>query len=299
MRSRRAEIEVALGEARANCERFDLLKEQLKALLGAARASLDGVVEDELVTAARARVENARAIESFLEPRLGKAFARWWDDQTAALKKLLEEAEAEIEARVRSAGGRKIRAVLGLDEQPAERPGSTSPRKVSSILKRAQKVLKEHHEQKIGMKLGKVREELKRLDAAKCFGDYAKEAGRRKAFRTLQEAERARKIVKVHKVISTLGPVVLELGILISDEVRTRKLEEHRAKKREALREALRKIAAEIADEAWQEWNSGAEEFKRWLDMHGKTARSTAETLGEEARLLDRSLQRIAEAQTD
>ena len=143
------------------------------------------------------------------------------------------------------------------------------------------------------MKLGKAREELKRLGEAKSFADYSREAGRRKSFRTLEEAGTARRVVGVHSLMSTLGPVVIELGGLLWDEAKNNRLEKQRAERRAKLREDIRTMAVEIAAEAWKEWSITAEQFRGWLGLHGSSARASEEALDAEVRLLSTNLDRL------
>lgn len=107
--SRGTDVKFARDVAKENRERFALLKQQLDALMSSARASLNGAVEEELVTATRSRLDSLDAIDAFLVPRMNRAIGRWWDDQTALLQKLIGEADAQVETRTRSTGAAKAR----------------------------------------------------------------------------------------------------------------------------------------------------------------------------------------------
>lgn len=275
--TRGADVKLARDVAKDNRERFSLLQQQLEALLGAARASLDGTVEDELISAARSRVENFDAVDEYLAPRMNKAVGRWWDDQTASLQKLIEEAEAQVETRARSTGADKARRTLDADNMKGSKEKGASPpkdMKLASIFSKAQIVLKNHHEQQLGMKLSKAREELKKLDQAKTFTEYSSAAGRTKPFKTLADAEKAKKIVGLHVAVS-FAPMLIELGGLIWDEVQRHTQEKERAARRDELREALRNEAVNIANAAWKEWRLTSDEFLQWIRLHADAAKTS------------------------
>ena len=296
MNRRKDDIGPALDEAKSNHERFKLLEDQLDALLGAARSALDGAVEQELLSVARSRIETVEAVESFVTPRLHNSISLWWNDQTVALQKLLDEAETEIKTRDKSAGGLHSRKVLGAEEPDAQgaKGERTIPKKeLESLFTKAQQALRDHHESKLGMKLQKAREELQKLEEAKSFSSYAKAAGGRKSFRTLAEAERAKRIVGVHAIIGTLGPTVIELGALLLEEAQKHKEERERVKRRTILRDSIRRVASDIALAAWKEWVETADEMRTWLDLHSQSAKSSTEALSSESDLLKRSLQTL------
>jgi hypothetical protein len=229
-------------------------------------------------------------------PRLHNSISLWWNDQTVALQKLLDEAETEIKTRDKSAGGLHSRKVLGAEEPDAQgaKGERTIPKKeLESLFTKAQQALRDHHESKLGMKLQKAREELQKLEEAKSFSSYAKAAGGRKSFRTLAEAERAKRIVGVHAIIGTLGPTVIELGALLLEEAQKHKEERERVKRRTILRDSIRRVASDIALAAWKEWVETADEMRTWLDLHSQSAKSSTEALSSESDLLKRSLQTL------
>jgi hypothetical protein len=297
--SRGTDVKFARDVAKDNRERFALLKQQLNALMSAARASLNGAVEEELVTAARSRVESSDAIDAFLVPRMNKAIGRWWDDQTALLQNLIDEAEAQVETRTHSTGAAKARRVLNADGENGNRQKRTSPlrdKKLASIFNKAEAILKDHHEQQLGMKLSKARAELKKLQQAKSFTEYVKAAGRRKSFKTLEEAKKAKGIVGFHVIADTVAPAVLELGALIWDELQRRSVEKERATRRAALREALRMEAIKIADGAWKEWRVSSDEFLAWIKLHADAAATTEEALAEELVMIEAATAKLRKA---
>lgn len=279
-------VKLACDVAKENRERFSLLQQQLEALLGAARASLDGVLEDVLVTAARSRIENSDAVNEFLEPRMNKAVGRWWDDQMTLLQKLIGEADSQIETRTRSTGTSKARRTLDADDMKGGNETSLSKDRLVSIFNKAKTLLKDHHEHKLGMKLSKVREELRKLDQAKNFSEYAKAAGRRKSFKTLAEAEKAKMIVGFHVTASAV-PAVIELGALIWEESQRRKNEEENIARRAVIRETLRNEAVKIADDTWKEWRLTSDEFLQWIKLHAGVAKTTEEAWEAEIRMIE------------
>lgn len=297
--SRGDDVILARDVATENRERFSLLEQQLDGLMKSARASLDGAVEEELVTAARSRVESLNAVDEFLIPRMDKAIGRWWDDQTAALQKLIGESEAEVEIRARSPGAGKARRILDDDDKKESKGKSgftAKDKNLGSIFKKAQGLLKDHHEQQLGMKLAKAREELKKVEQAKTFTEYVKGAGRGKSFKTLADAEKAKKIVGFHVVSGSIAPVVIELGGLIWEEMQRRSLEKERAARRAALREALRGEAIKIANGAWAEWRVTSDEFLKWIHMHANLAKTTEDALEGEIGMIATATARLGDA---
>lgn len=293
--ARGIDVKLARDVAKENRERFSLLQQQLEALLGAARASLDGVLEDVLVTAARSRIESSDAVNEFLEPRMNKAVGRWWDDQMASLQKLIGEAEAQVETRTRSTGTSKARRTLDADDIRGGNETSLSKDRLTSIFNKAKALLKDYHEHKLGMKLSKAREELRKLDQAKNFNEYAKAAGRRESFKTLAEAEKAKMIVGFH-VTASVAPAVIELGALIWEESQRRKNEQENVKRRDAIRETLRKEAVKIADATWKEWRLTADDFMQWIQLHGGVAKSTEDAFVAEIHIIETTISKLGMA---
>jgi 50S ribosome-binding GTPase len=294
--SRRTDVKLACDLATEDRERFSLFVQQLDALMSSARALLEGAVEEELLTAARSRVEKAEVFEQFFLPRMHKALGRWWDEQTASLQKLIGEAEAQIDARARSMGAAKARVVFGINDTQVTKEGFPfKEKKLGTILNKAQALLNDHHEKKLGMTLSKAREELKKLDKAKDFAEYAKETGRRVSFKTLEEAKKARMIVGIYAFASA-APLVIELGGLLWDELQRRKLEKERAERRTALRETLRSEASKIADETWNEWRQTSDQYLDWIRLHANAAKTREETLREELWLIEATTAKLGSA---
>ena len=289
LRRRVEDVQLALKETKSNQERFALLNQQLDALLKQARSALDAVIEDELLTAARARLDDESAISDFVQPRLEKAVARWWDDQTAGLENLITIADAEVAARSTSRGEETARRVFGKGDEDEQPRRQATKKVVVSLVEKARIAIRDHHEQSLGMKLEKAREELRKLDDAKTFGDYLAGAGRRKSFRTLAEAERARKVVTFHTVVGTAGPLVMELGMLLWDEKQRQDLERQRVERRQKVRDMIRNVARDIGQKAWQAWELQANEFMAWLSQNGKAADAMAEPLQEELQTIGAS----------
>jgi hypothetical protein len=289
-----ADVDLGLQETKANEERFTLLRQQLDALLKQARSALDAAIQDELLTAARARLDDERAIATFVEPRLEKAVALWRDDQNAELDTLIVSADAEVHARSESRGESKARRLF--EEYAEDRERQTRPGKkvVNSLAEKAQRALRNHHERKLGMKLDKAREELRKLDDAKTFEAYLAQAKRRKAFVSPSEAERARRIVAFHAIVSNAGPLVMELGTLLWEEKQRHDLEKKRKERRQKLRDMIRQLAGKIGDDAWQDWEVRANEFKTWLSQNESAAHAMSEPLEEELRMLNASNEEFA-----
>jgi hypothetical protein len=294
-----ADVTLGLQETKANEERFTLLRQQLDAILKQARSALDAAIEDELLTAARARLDDERAISTFVEPRLEKAVARWRDDQNAELDTLIASADAEVQARSESRGESKARRLF--EEYAEDRERQTRPGKkiVNSLAEKAQRALRNHHERELGMKLDKAREELRKLDEAKTFEAYLAQAKRRKAFRSPAEIERARRIVTFHTVVTTAGPLVMELGTLLWEEKQRHDLEKKRKERRQKLRDMIRQVASEIGDNAWQDWEGRANEFKTWLSQNESAAHAMSEPLEDELRMLNASKEEFARLLTE
>jgi hypothetical protein len=288
------DVELGLQETTANEERFALIQQQLGGLLKQARAALDAMIEEELHTAAHARLDDQSAISTFVEPRLKNAAARWWEDQSADLDALIESTDAEVQARAESLGEKKARRLF--EESAGEHGSQYLPNKkiVLSLAEKAQVALRKHHEGLLGMKLEKAREELRKIDETKTFGAYLENAKRRKAFRSLGEVERARKIVAFHTVVGTVGPAILELGSLFWEEKQRTNLEKKRAERRQQLRDMIRQVAGEIGKSTWDDWEVPANEFKNWLLQRESAAKAMSETLDEELRNLTRSRDEFA-----
>lgn len=288
------DVDLGLQETKANEERFALLRQQLDALLRHARSALDAVIEDELNTAAHARLDDQRAIASFVEPRLEKAVARWCEDQSAELETLIANAEAEVQARKESRGEKKTRRLFEEDTEDSEYQTRPGKKMVNSLAEKAQRALRAHHEHSMGMNLSKAREELKKLDEAKTFGAYLAEAKRRKAFSSIKDADSARKIVAFHTIVGTAGPLVMELGTLLWEEKQRDDREKLRVERRHKLRDMIRQVASEIGNNAWQDWEVRANEFSAWLSQRESAAHAMSKPLDEELRILNASKEDFA-----
>jgi hypothetical protein len=290
------DVEFGLKETKANEERFALLREQLDALLKQARSALDAVIEEELHAAASAHLGDKGAIADYVIPRLEKAVKQWRDNCSAELDKLIASADAEVEARSESPGATKVHDLFEEDAEEPERQTLPGMKKiVNSLAEKAQSGLRKYHEKLMGMKLDKAREELRKFDEAKTFEAYSAAAkGAKKPFGSLEKIKQARPIVTFHMIADVAGPFVLELGTLIGGEIGQIRLEKKRLERRQKLRDKIRQVAGKVGNNAWQDWEVRANEFKAWLSQSQGAAHTMSEPLDEELGMLNASKEDFA-----
>lgn len=247
-------------------EGIALQREQLAALLKAARAALDAAVEETLLTATRAQV-SVETINDFLVPRLDQAIALWWNEQNAILKRQISEMDSRLADRNQAASSSGAQRMPNRNQKVA-RESEHRPqygRQLDSLYQKTKGLLQEHHENQLGMSFSKAREQLGKLETAGTFEEYQRTVGKSTKFKTPESADKAKEVLKTHAWLNMV-PAVIELGGLVVNVVQAQKQAAEEKRRREELRDLLHKQAKLIADGAWKSWSEPASEFQQWLD---------------------------------
>lgn len=277
---RRGEVDAALSECRNGRERLALLHSQHDALLKAARADLDGVVNEQLRSSTMAGLASAAEVAQVLEPRMTKAFETWEARHVAALAKLAREADVELKARASRPGARHLHGVfkeaVSDKEGPAQKQKGPPIGKLGGALKDA---LRAWHEAKLGMTLRVARNELEKLANHPTFEAYRESAKGKSAFKTADNAAQAQKVVGLHQALEILGPVVIELGSLLLEEKAKQDAVKARAARREQLQSQLKDVATGIADDFWKGLEARGAELTTWLEAQDGPLASTLKVL--------------------
>lgn len=275
-------------------EGIALQREQLAALLKAARAALDAAVEETLLTATRAQV-SVETINDFLVPRLDQAIALWWNEQNAILKRQISEMDSRLADRNQAANSSGAQRMPNRNQKVA-RESEHRPqygRELESLFQKTKGLLQEHHENQLGMSFSKVQEQLGKLETAGSFEEYQRTVGKSAKFKTPESAEKAKEVLKTHAWLNFV-PALIELGALAMNVVQAQKQASEEKRRREELRDLLHKQAKRIADGAWKSWSAPASEFQQWLDSLEKEV--AAEEDGNKASIgkLEASLDRLS-----
>jgi len=256
---------LAVQETQTSISRdtIGLREQQLAALLQAARATLDGVIEEELLAAIKAQPPKD-AVHDFLAPRMETAIRQWWNEQNAVLNKQMSELNNPVPALSAGPAPKELRGPKEASRQAGG--GRNHGVRVDSIFKKMKDLLQDHQEGQIGMSLSKAKEELGKFDGVSSLEEYLKLAGKSGKFKTEEAAEAARDALRLQGWISFV-PVVVELGGLIMDVVDNEQRKVELRKRREELRDQVRKQATAIAQTAWEKWQRPAHEFQQLLQQ--------------------------------
>lgn len=256
---------LAVQETQTSISRdtIGLREQQLAALLQAARATLDGVIEEELLAAIKAQPPKD-VVHDFLAPRMETAIRQWWNEQNAVLNKQMSELNNPVPALSAGPAPKEPRGPKEASRQAGG--GRNHGVRVDSIFKKMKDLLQDHQEGQIGMSLSKAKEELGKFDGVSSLEEYLKLAGKSGKFKTEEAAEAARDALRLQGWISFV-PVVVELGGLIMDVVDNEQRKVELRKRREELRDQVRKQATAIAQTAWEKWQRPAHEFQQLLQQ--------------------------------
>jgi nucleoside phosphorylase len=294
--------QLALETCRSDVERLSLLGKQLDALSASARSGLDGVVEEEIQSAARMHGLSLADVTREAESALEKALARWRAQNDAAILKLAREAGEELAVRKRSPGRRSLDDVLGhaRDRERSDDPGGKGfiegLRRFGPRLADAMRAL---HEVKLGVSLEEARRELARVEALGTFEKYIEEAGKRRIFRDVTQAKSIDSAVKLHGAIAAIGPLLLELGMLYSEQQHERRAAVERARRLEELRTRIGEAARAIAADEWKDWEERVTAFRASLEErrgpHARIEPHLAAAVGQLERVRDQLARVTAE----
>ena len=285
--------QLALDTCQSDLERLALLEKQLDALSISARLSLEGLVEEEIQSAARMHGLSLADITREAEQTLRKALERWHDQNDAAISKLAREAGEEIAARRESPGRRSLDDVLaqgGRADERTEKGVVDGLRRFGPHLVAAVRSL---HEMALGMSLEEARSELARIDALGGFEQYLKATGRRRLVHDTAQAEDLDLAVTLHGAIAAVGPILLEFAALYSDDQRERRVAAERAQRLEELRARIDEAARSIAASEWRHWEQRVAAFRASLDERRRPAARLEAQLAEVFDRLERVQSRL------
>jgi hypothetical protein len=275
-------------------EGIALQREQLAALLKAARAALDAVVEETLLTATRAQV-SVETINDFLVPRLDQAIELWWSEQNAILKRQINEMDSRVADRKQATGSNSPQRTPKRNQKGAQESPNRPQfgRQLDSLYQKTKGLLQKHHENQLGMSFSKAREQLGKLETAGSFEEYQRTVGKSAKFKTPESAQKAKEVLKTHAWLNFV-PALIELGALAVNVVQAQKQASEEKRRREELRDLLHKQAKLIADGAWKSWSVPASEFQQWLDSLEKEVAAEEDANKASIGKLEASLDRLS-----
>jgi hypothetical protein len=275
-------------------EGIALQREQLGALLEAARAELNATVEETLLTATRNQV-SLETINAFLAPRLDKSITLWWDEQNARLKRQISEMESRLAKRTHQ-GAFNTEQRTPTASQKGAQDNKQHPqygRQFDALFQKTKSLLQEHHENQLGMNFSKVREQLGKLESAGSFEEYQRQAGRSIKLPTPEAAQKAKIVLTTHAWLSMV-PAVIELGGLMMSMVQAKKEAAENKRRREELRDRLREQATLMANGAWKTWSEPAKDFQQWLEKLEHQVEAEEDAIKASIRKLALNLERVS-----
>ncbi len=259
---RKNEVEAAITESRNGQERLALIRKQHNGLMAAARADLDGVVNEVLRSSALAGLGSNDEVVKMIEPRMNKAFDEWQSKHVTELEKLARDADVELKARTKRPGAKILKEVFKRDKEKA--PNTKAP-DIGKIGNSLRKGLRSYHEWQLGMSLSKADEELKKLSRFPSFEDYRDVARGGSSLKNAEHAAQARRAVGLNKSLEILGPAIFELGGLLLEERAKRKAVKERAIRREKLQAKIHDVAKDVADQFWKDFETQGTDLGQWI----------------------------------
>ncbi len=284
-------LELTLSESTLACtsaaneiESLALQLARLNALLGDARANLNHRVAEEVQSVFQRGGSTPEAVKELLKNRIDSSLERWRKAQDAAVQSLADDIDAEVEQRHSRPDWKAMVDALDDESIPGHaKQSSAAPARAGSkrddILRVNQKLKSAYLELAptvLDMPLDRAREELKRLNQAGSFQEYAKQAARRSG--TLRDAghvERAKTMVQIEWALVAAVPAAIEIAGLVGELQADTKAAEERIAKRDALRATVDKAADELSEKTWQQWHD--EGLPAALATALNEARSSAE----------------------
>lgn len=284
-------LELTLSESKLACtsaaneiESLTLQLARLSALLGDARANLNHRVAEEVQSVFQRGGSNPEAVKELLKSRIDSSSERWRKAQDAAVQSLADSIDAEVEQRHSRPDWKAMVDALGNEAIPGntKQTGADLSRagwKREDILRVNQKLKSAYLELAptvLDMPLDRAREELKRLNQAGSFQEYAKQAARRSG--TLRDAghvERAKTMVQIEWALVAAVPAAIEIAGLFGELQADTKAADERIAKRATLQATVYKAAEELSEKTWQQWHD--EGFPAALATALKEARASAE----------------------
>lgn len=235
--TRIADVQTTLDDLRVSADVADLSRQrregflnQIDRLASAARASLEGAVEDAIQRAAGATEVDAESIQNSVDPVLEE----WWQRQQAGLARVRQEAIQGLEQQREGQGWARFESVYRRFAQPETAGAETASifvpkietlsKKVTVALHGVDRVLKSDQAVKSPMKSADL------LDATK--------------------KQSVSKLGLAAGIADAALPVVLELASMIEQKVRDDQERAQQRAYREKVRAAVSSVVAGVAEEA-------------------------------------------------
>lgn len=278
--------ELALEEATSMLERKHIAEGRLTSLVAAARADLDGVVEEELLSVVRDGGAQGDDVIGRVEPRLRAALERWASRHDAQIEKLANELSDELFTRASRPAALALRDFLE-STSPTDAP-KTDARKVAKatgeLAKGIRQGLAVAHHAHVGMPLETARSELRKLSTFKKPADYFKKA---RGFKDAAHSARSAKYLTADAILGAAAPALIELAALVWGVVQDHAAANERAARREALREQVAAAARSFAKtylegdrgRGVEGWMAGVEQFESRLTEYFRPSALSREAL--------------------
>ena len=263
----RQSLELTVKEDRLACaasanevEALTLQAQRLKALIDDARASLEHRIAEEVQSAYLRGDSNPDAVKAILRDRIGGSMERWWTAQDAAVKRLAEEIDTEIDQRHARPDWQAM--INGLDDEvftketQNRRESEWKQADIQRISGKLRTAFREVTPVMLNMPMKTAKEELQRLTKAGSFQEYAKQSGRRRGtFRDAAHAKWAERAAQAEWVFDAAVPAVIEIAGLVVEIRDDGKAAEARISKRAELQKTVDMTATVLAENIWREWH--------------------------------------------
>jgi hypothetical protein len=267
--------EMALEGCANDIKRHSLFCQRLDALRTQALAELQRDLEDALLSASRAGSDSPKDMLAGLERSLKQIVDAWSEKSFADCRRLANEFEYEIQARMATpsfAVFRQIAEDFETQERQSDNPG-INPVKVGKKALGFGPTLRKGFENyanvELGMPLKVAAERLQKLEhSQKTIDEFIKVHGKGEAFSGSAHAGKASRWVKWGKVLDSVGPVVEQLGDacleIVGEFLSTQKSNE-RAQRRNELRKRLDSETKAIQREASEPFETQCNAVEKWI----------------------------------
>lgn len=294
-------LRLELDTCQNHKERLCLVRDQLEALSSAARASLDGIVEEQIQSAARMHGLTAFEVAQAAEAALNESLDGWRRDQEATIAKLAHDASEELEGRWGKSrrAASSLGALLGAAEDSPQGTSSDPGGKwlVEGLRRFGPRVVdavRSVHELALGMSIRDAQRELARIDSLGSFEKYVRDAGKRRALRDAEHAATAGLAVRMQGAIAALGPLLIELASLYAERQVERRAAQERVRKLDELRSRVGEQMRVITAEEWKDFEELVSAFRGSLAVRMEPLTTLESNLSRVVSDLENACHRLA-----
>lgn len=255
-------------------DRHKIHEQRLNALQQQTGSVLHERVENVMLSGSRVVDAGPDALRS-LEESLAKAVDDWAEGAVADYRQLAGELELEVNEQMAGPSMDGFRHLIRKAEKHAgetdtsNSTGGGIARRVIGLGPTLRRAFEDYAAADLGMSLKEASKRLEMLDSpSKAIEKFANVKGGGSAFRGAEHMSKARDYVKWANVIGAIGPVVEQLGGLLSDiadERMTQKRAAERAQRRNELRQELRVEMEKLKKSAATGLDAIDKDVRHWL----------------------------------